>query len=90
MTNTFNELFQSFKNLSEQEKKMELISFLKNDIISLQKINSDIGNLQGNQDIDNIASVNLEDELDIIYQLLHILTEQVEMFTEKVANDFYE
>lgn len=87
---TFEELFNSFKILNELEKKQAIIDFLKNDIIALQTINKDINNNLDSPDISAITKEPIEDHLDIIYQLLHIMTEQVEMFSEKVATDFYD
>ena len=86
----FNEVFAAFKNLSEAEKKQAIVDFIKKDIKALQQMNNDIGNNLSAADIDKIGSVNIENSLDAIYELLHILTEQMEMFSEKVAQDFYE
>ncbi len=86
----FNEVFAAFKNLSEAEKKQAIVDFIKKDIKALQQMNNDIGNNLSAADIDKIGSVNIENSLDAIYELLHLMTEQMEMFSEKVAQDFYE
>ena len=86
----FNEVFDAFKNLSETEKKQAIIDFIKNDIKALQQINNDIGNNLSAEDINKIGNVNIENSLDAIYELLHIMTEQIEMFSEKIAKDFYD
>jgi len=83
-------LFNSFKKLNELEKKQAIIEFLKNNIFVLQNINKEINNDLDSNDINTIANEPIEDHLDVIYQLLHIMTEQVEMFSEKIANDFFE
>ena len=72
----FNEVFDAFKNLSETEKKNAIIDFIKKDIKALQQMNND--------------NVNIENSLDAIYELLHIMTEQMEMFSEKISQDFFE
>ena len=86
----FNEVFDAFKNLSETEKKNAIIDFIKKDIKALQQMNNDIGNNLSAEDIDKIGNVNIENSLDAIYELLHIMTEQMEMFSEKIAQDFFE
>ena len=53
-------------------------------------MNKEINNNLDQDDINKIANEPIEDHLDVIYQLLHIMTEQVEMFSEKVSKDFYE
>ena len=90
MNVTFEELFNEYKNLSEIEKKQAIIEFLKNNIISLQNINNNINNTIENKDINLITKEPIDDYLDVIYQLLHLMTEQVEMFTEKISKEFYE
>ena len=86
----FNEVFDAFKNLSETEKKNAIIDFIKKDIKALQQMNNDIGNNLSAEDIDKIGNVNIENSLDAIYELLHIMTEQMEMFSEKISQDFFE
>ncbi len=86
----FNEVFDAFKNLSESEKKNAIIEFIKNDIKALQQMNNDIGNNLSVEDINKISKVSIENSLDAIYELLHIMTEQIEMFSEKISQDFYE
>ncbi len=86
----FNEVFDAFKDLSESEKKNAIIDFIKNDIKALQKMNNDIGNNLSAEDITKISKVSIENSLDAIYELLHIMTEQIEMFSEKISKDFYE
>lgn len=86
----FNEVFEAFKNLNDNEKKLAIIKFLKNDVMALQQMNNDIGNNLSAQDLNEIGNVEIENSLDAIYELLHILTEQVEMFAEKISQDFYE
>jgi hypothetical protein len=53
-------------------------------------MNKEIKNNLDSDDINKITNEPIEDHLDVIYQLLHIMTEQVEMFSEKIANDFFE
>ena len=86
----FKEVFEAFKNLNDNEKKLAIINFLKNDVMALQQMNNDIGNNLSAKDITEIGNVEIENSLDAIYELLHILTEQVEMFAEKISQDFYE
>ena len=83
-------VFNSFKNLNETEKKQAIIEFLKNNIFALQNMNKEINNNLDSDDINKIVNEPIEDHLDVIYQLLHIMTEQVEMFSEKVSKDFFE
>ena len=90
MKTEFNEVFDAFKNLSESEKKNAIIEFIKNDIKALQQINNDIGNNLSAEDINKISKVSIENSLDAIYELLHIMTEQIEMFSEKISQEFYE
>lgn len=87
---TFEEVFNDFKSLNDTEKKQVIVDFLKNNIASLQNLNSEIKNNLDSTDINLITKEPIEDYLDVIYQLLHIMTEQVEMFAEKVSNEFYE
>ncbi len=86
----FNEVFEAYKQLNDNEKKHAIIEFLKKDILAMQKINNDIGNNLTADDLNKIGNVNIENNLDAIYELIHILTEQMEMFSEKIAIDFYE
>ena len=86
----FDKLFSLYKELSDEEKEKAIIDFLKNNINSLNEINRQVNNDLSIKDISNITNVNSTEYLDIIYQLLHVMTEQVEMFTEKISNDFYE
>ena len=37
-----------------------------------------------------IINTDIDDKLDITYILLHILTEQIELFFDKISQDFYE
>ena len=86
----FDKLFSLYKELSDEEKEKAIIDFLKNNINNLNEINRQVNNDLSIKDISNITNVNSTEYLDIIYQLLHVMTEQVEMFTEKISNDFYE
>ena len=86
----FDDVFNSFKSLSDVEKQQVIIDFLKKNIITLKKINSDAGNVTSNNDMHEIANVSISDRLDFIYKLLHVMTEQMELFMEKVSNDFFE
>jgi len=86
----FEEVFDAFKKLNENEKKQAIIEFLKNNIMSLQNLNSEINNNLDSTDINSITQEPIKDYLDVIYQLLHVMTEQVEMFSEKITNEFYE
>ena len=86
----FAELFNSYKNLSKSEKERAIIDFLKNDILSMQNMNKQINNNLNTQDLDAIINVDFDDKLDIIYKLLHVLTEQIELFSDKISQDFYE
>lgn len=86
---TYNEVYNSFQKLNENDKKEAIIDFLKNNISSMQKINKDINN-ELNSDITNIYDNEFSDYLDAIYSLLHIYTEQVESFAEKISANFYE
>lgn len=85
----FNELFQAFKELDETEKKKAIIDFLKNDIVTLQELNHFIGNQTNNIDMNTIVkdNENAVDYLDIIYELIHLVTEQIEMFSEKTLEN---
>lgn len=83
-------MFNSFKNLNESEKKQAIIEFLKNNIAVLQNVNKEINNNLDSNDINVISNEPIDDHLDVIYQLLHIMTEQVEMFSQKIANEFFE
>lgn len=86
----FNDVFDAFKNLDENEKKQAIIEFLKNNIMALKELNNGVGNIVNNKDIDNITNVFAKDRLDIIYELLHLMTEQIEAFSEKVSVEFFE
>lgn len=90
MNITFEELFNDFKQLNEVEKKQAIIDFLKNNIVSIQNLNNQVNNNLDTTDLNLITKEPIEDHLDVIYQLLHLMTEQVEMFAEKVSKDFYE
>ena len=87
---TFEKLFSDFKKLGTTDKSKAIIEFLTGNIYALQNLKKEIGNNLESKDINLITSENIDDHLDIIYQLLHVMTEQMEMFTEKVANDFFE
>lgn len=86
----FDKLFELYKGLNDEEKEKAIIEFLKNNIYHLNEINKRLNNDSSVEDISNITNVESTKYLDIIYQLLHVMTEQVEMFTEKVSNNFYE
>lgn len=86
----FDKLFELYKGLNDEEKEKAIIEFLKNNIYHLNEINKRLNNDSSVEDISNISNVESTKYLDIIYQLLHVMTEQVEMFTEKVSNNFYE
>lgn len=86
----FDKLFELYKGLNDEEKEKAIIEFLKNNIYHLNEINKQINNDYSVEDISNITNAESTKYLDIIYQLLHVMTEQVEIFTEKVSNDFYE
>ena len=77
-------------DLSIEQKKQAIIEFLKNNIFILQNMNKEINNDLDSYDINTISKEPIEDHLNVIYQLLHIMTEQVEMFSEKISNDFFE
>ena len=63
---------------------------MKNNIFILQNMNKEINNDLDSYDINTISKEPIEDHLNVIYQLLHIMTEQFEMFSEKISNDFFE
>ena len=86
----FDDVFEAFKKLDEKEKKQAIIEFLKNNIMALKELNNGVGNIVNNKDIDNITNVSARDRLDVIYELLHLMTEQIESFSEKVSVDFFE
>ncbi len=86
----FDKVFELYKALNDEEKEKAIIEFLKNNIYHLNEINKQINNDYSVEDISNITNAESTKYLDIIYQLLHVMTEQVEIFTEKVSNDFYE
>ena len=79
-----------FKQLNDIEKKQAIVEFLKNNIASLKDLNSELNNDLGAADIASISKEPSDDYLDVIYQLLHVMTKQVELFTEKVSIEFYE
>ena len=56
----------------------------------VKQINNDIVNNLSTENINKISNVSIENSLDAIYDLLHIMTEQLEMFSEKIADEFYE
>lgn len=86
----FDKVFELYKALNDEEKEKAIIEFLKNNIYHLNEINKQINNDYSDEDISNITNAESTKYLDIIYQLLHVMTEQVEIFTEKVSNEFYE
>lgn len=86
----FNEVFASFKKLNQEEKMKAIIDFIKKDIKALNQLNIDIGNNLDSKDIETISNISFDDKLDAIYKLLHILTEQFELFSEKISQEFYE
>lgn len=86
----FNEVFDSFKKMDENDKKQAIIEFLKNNIVALKELNNGIGNTMNTNDINEITNVAFEDKLDVIYELIHLMTEQVELFSEKISSDFFE
>ena len=86
----FDKVFELYKALNDEEKEKAIIEFLKNNIYHLNELNKQINNDYSVEDISNITNAESTEYLDIIYQLLHVMTEQVEIFTEKVSNDFYE
>ena len=90
MTDSFEKLFNAFKDLSEEEKIDAIIDYLKYDIDSLNSINRDIDNRDVFKNIENIVKEDSNNKLDLIYQLLHVMTEQVESFATKMADDFFE
>lgn len=61
----------------------ELEEYIKNNIVALKELNNGIGNTMNTKDINEITNVAFEDKLDVIYELIHLMTEQVELFSEK-------
>ena len=86
----FEKVFNSYKKLTDGEKKQAIIEYLKNNINAMQTINKDINNDIESKNIKLIIQEESNNDLDIIYKLLNVMTEQVEMFTEKISTDFYE
>lgn len=82
----YNEMIDSFRKLSEDEKKLAIEEFIENNIKALSNLNKNIGNNKplSKTDIDN------DDELDTIYELLHVMTNELSSFAEYVENKFYE
>lgn len=79
-------MIDSFRKLSEDEKKLAIEEFIENNIKALSNLNKNIGNNKplSKTDIDN------DDELDTIYELLHVMTNELSSFAEYVENKFYE
>lgn len=90
MKTEFNEVYQSFKNLNDIEKIQAITDFIKNNVSALNELNKSIGNDVNAEDINNIMNVQFDNKLDAIFMLLSLMTEQVEMFSEKVSLEFYE
>ncbi len=90
MTESFDKLFSAFKNLSEEEKIDAIIEYLKYDINSLNSINRDIKNNEVFRNVEDIVKEESDTKLDLIYQLIHVVSEQVESFSKKIADDFFE
>ena len=90
MKTEFNELFDSYKELNNDEKQIAIIEFLKENIKMMQALNKQINNDLPTADISNISKVESSEYLDMIYQLIHMMTEQVEMYTEKISNEYYD
>ncbi len=81
----FNEIFSAYKNLSDMEKQQAIIDFLKQNVVTLQYLNKNINNSLPIDDLNQISNVEASEYLDVIYQLLHLMTEQVEMYVEKIS-----
>lgn len=86
----FEKVFNSYKKLTDDEKKQAIIEYLRNNINAMQTINKDINNDIESKNLELIIQEESNNDLDIIYKLLNVMTEQVEMFTEKISTDFYE
>lgn len=86
----FNEVYQSFKKLNDAEKIQAIVDYIKNNVSALNELNKSIGNDVNGEDINNIMNVQFNNKLDAIFMLLSLMTEQVEMFSEKVSLEFYE
>lgn len=86
----FEKVFNSYKKLTDDEKKQAIIEYLRNNINAMQTINKDINNDIDSKNLELIIKEESNNDLDIIYKLLNVMTEQVEMFTEKISTDFYE
>lgn len=86
----FEKVFNSYKKLTDDEKKQAIIEYLRNNINAMQTINKDINNDIESKNLKLIIQEESNNDLDIIYKLLNVMTEQVEMFTEKISTDFYE
>ncbi len=82
----YDELMKAFKKLNDTEKKEAIKEFLVKDIEALSTLNKNIGNDKklSKTDIDN------ENDLDTIYELLHVMTDEINSFAEYVENKFYE
>lgn len=82
----YNDVMESFKKLNDEEKKQAIKEFLVNNITALSNINKNIGNDKqlSKTNIDN------ENELDTIYELLHVMTDEISSFAEYIENKFYE
>ena len=77
---TFSENAKHYMPNVSKEKREKIV----------KQINNDIVNNLSTENINKISNVSIENSLDAIYDLLHIMTEQLEMFSEKIANEFYE
>lgn len=85
----FKDLYETFKALNDEEKTDAIIDFIRNNINALSELNKGVGNAS-NEDIASIMNVQFDNKLDAIFILLSLMTEQVEMFSEKVSLEFYE
>lgn len=82
----YNEMIDSFRKLSEDEKKLAIEEFIENNIKALSNLNKNIGN---NKPLSK-TNIDNDDELDTIYELLHVMTNELSSFAEYVENKFYE
>ena len=85
----YQKVVENFNKLSDTEKITSIIEFIDKTIISLNKINKDIGE-NNEKHLEVIENQIKIDNLDIIYEKLHQLVTEIEIFSDKVSQEFYE
>ena len=86
----YQNVIEKFKKLNEEEKIISIIEFINKTINSLHKINNDIDTSGNEHQIKDIEDEKESNNLVIIYEKLLQMVKEIEIFSDKISQEFYE